>query len=157
MTIHYFFKVSIEVVINTYVMSEFWKKSQWISPVVSFLGEQFFELSQCDDSPFYRRPVRYQLLAEVIGHGNVLTRLLLSGFVSAKWWRNTKTDGNFIIINTLLTWMRGCQDREHKTTKWKKRWKDYKYETNKDVEEFSDIECFEKAFRVASSFHVLPH
>lgn len=46
-------------------------------PVAPFLGKQLLELSQCDDPPFDGRPVRDGLSTEVIGHGDVLTGLLL--------------------------------------------------------------------------------
>lgn len=46
-------------------------------PVAPFLGKQLLELSQSDNPPFDRRPVRDGLSAEVIGHGDVLTGLLL--------------------------------------------------------------------------------
>lgn len=46
-------------------------------PVAPFLSKQFLELSQRDDPSFDRRPVRDGLSTEVIGHGDVLTRLLL--------------------------------------------------------------------------------
>lgn len=46
-------------------------------PVAPFLGKQLLELSQSDNPPFDGRPVRDGLSAEVIGHGDVLTGLLL--------------------------------------------------------------------------------
>ena len=52
-------------------------------PVVSFLGEQLLELAQRDHPPSDRRPVRYELLAEVIRHSDVFTRLLLAHFMPA--------------------------------------------------------------------------
>lgn len=60
------------------------------SPVIAFLGEQLFELAQGDEPPSDRRPVRDQLLAEVVRHGDVVTRRLLRGSVSA----NGKKEGN---------------------------------------------------------------
>lgn len=61
-----------------------------ISPVSSFLCQQFFELAQSDDPPLDRRPVRDLLLAEVIRHNCVFTRLLFSGFMSADEEKNQK-------------------------------------------------------------------
>lgn len=53
-----------------------------IIPVAPFLSQQLLELSQRDDPPFDRCPVWYWLTTEVVGHRDVLTGLLLSGFMS---------------------------------------------------------------------------
>lgn len=71
------------VCLMSQAMSTGINSSEDISPVVSFLRQQFFELAQRDHPPFDRRPVGYQLLTEVIRHSRVLTGMLLSGFVSA--------------------------------------------------------------------------
>lgn len=58
-------------------------------PVAPFLSKQLLELSQRDDPSFDGRPVRDGLSTEVIGHGDVLTGLLLHILMPANEQRQT--------------------------------------------------------------------
>lgn len=78
----------LAVIISGNILS---RETSQISPVISFLCQQFFELAQSDDPSFDRRPVRYLLLTEVIRHRHVFTRLLFSYFMSANRKKLLKT------------------------------------------------------------------
>lgn len=58
-------------------------------PVAPFLSKQLLELSQRDNPSFDGCPVRDGLSAEVIGHGDVLTGLLLHILMPANEQRGT--------------------------------------------------------------------